>query len=287
MRAPFADLSAKGFGLAGPRVRLAGIGEAVAVFLLVQAVFWVTLSWLERMSQPVGLANGGTVDLVLSDANGEYPPSQPVLQARFDAWPYFFHVDHTRAPTGRFFVRFEIPDLDEPIGLYFNPANTVNSVHLNGQLLNARLNYSRWVGVDVFAPTVVILPPELLRAEGNVIQIETETRQRKHLSPFAIGPAADLEQAAAWGALMSTYLPLAALVVMVFTLILCAITYWPKEDRPWINAFMVLLVAWASCNIMALGLLAERMPSSLLLRNLFTWSLVYWYQFAFAAFILH
>jgi two-component system, NarL family, sensor histidine kinase UhpB len=264
----------------------AGILKALGIFLLVQAFFWVALSALERLSQPVGLANGGSVELTLSDAKGNYPPTQPKLLAQFDPWPYFYYIDRNRVPTGRFFVRFDKPKVEGPVGFYFNPGNTVESVYLNGQLLNARLNYSRWAGVDIFAPTVVILPDEILKATGNVIQIETSTRQRKHLAPFALGAAADLEKAAAWGALVSTYLPLAALAVMAFTLILCAITYWPKEDRPWINAFMILLVAWGACNVMALGLLTGVMPDNLFVKNLFTWSMIYWYQFAFLAFVL-
>jgi signal transduction histidine kinase len=264
-----------------------GIATAVAVFLAVQLLFWSALSFLERMSQPQGLANGGTLDLILSDADGNYPPGQPVLTAKYDNWPYFYFIDHSRVPSGRFLIRFDTPKSEAPVGFFFNPANTVQSVHLNGQLLNARLNYSRWAGVDVFSPTVVILPEELLKPSGNVLMVETATRQRKHLFPFAIGEVGELEKAAAWGALVSTYLPLGALAIMAFTVILCAITYWPREDRRWINAFMVLLVAWGAINVMALGLLAEMMPESLLFRNFITWSLIYWYQFAFLSFLLH
>lgn len=284
---PSIDLRAARLGV--PRVRLASVGgalRALGVFVLVQALFWLTLSALERLSQPAGLTNSGSVELVLSDKEGNYPPGQPVLRAAYDPWPYFFHVDHTRAPAGKFMLRFDAPQTDEEVGFYFNPGNTMESVHLNGQLLNARLNFSRWAGVDIFSPTVVILPKAMLMAEGNVIEIQTATRQRKHLSPYAIGPANELERAAAWGALVSTYLPLAALAVMAFTLILCAITYWPDEDRPWIKAFMLLLVSWGACNVLALGLLSNVMPEGLLPRNFVTWSLIYWYQFAFLAFVL-
>jgi two-component system, NarL family, sensor histidine kinase UhpB len=273
--------------LRAPPASRRGIVTAVTVFLLVQLLFWTALSFLERQSQPKGLVNGGTLEIILSDSNGDYPPGQPVKIAQFDPWPYFYYIDRNRVPSGRFRIHFATPPGDGPTGLFFNPANTVQSLYLNGQLLNARLNYSRWAGVDVFAPTVVILPRELMRPDGNMIEIETHTRQRKHLFPFAIGPAEDLETAAAWGALVSTYLPLGALAVMAFTLILCAITYWPREDRPWIRAFMVLLVAWGSCNVMALGLLAGAMPDNLFLKNLFTWTMIYWYQFAFLSFVLH
>jgi hypothetical protein len=69
-----------------------GILKALGIFLLVQAFFWVALSALERLSQPVGLANGGSVELTLSDAKGNYPPTQPKLLAQFDPWPYFYYI---------------------------------------------------------------------------------------------------------------------------------------------------------------------------------------------------
>lgn len=272
--------------------RPAGWALAVLVFALSQLLFWTGLTLLERMSQPADLRKGGSVTLLLSDATGQFGPASRRVEARYEPSPFFRYDDPLRAPKARYVATFDAPadiaaDDAPPWGLFLYYSNTLGDIWLNGELVKARVDDGQWVGLFVFSPTVLVLPKSALRPGRNEIQIENVSRHaRKVLAPFAIGPAEPLENAVVWGKFAAVYMPMAAVAVMAFTILLCLITYWPREDRRWIRAFMALLTAWGLFSLMSIGAFSYVMPDHPFWRNSIHWMAYYAWLFAFAGFAL-
>lgn len=262
-----------------------GVVTAIIVFALAQALFWLALGVTERLSQPRALSRAQEITLVLSDAGGEFGPGATSVTAQRTHWPHYLYVDPERRPKGRFELRFDAPPTNEPIALYLNYTNTLGDIRLNGELLKARLDGNMWVALDVFAPVLVPLPAEALSTRDNLIEIEATGAGRKLLAPFAIDRVSALQSPYQWGGFIATVLPLASVAIMVFTIILCLVTRWPKADVPWIRAFVALLAAWAAYNLLSLGLLSPLMPQSLFWRHAIHWALLYAFVFSFVRFV--
>lgn len=271
---------------ASPSRQINGALIALLLIALSQILFWLTLTYLERQSQPASLSTVQSVSLILSNADGGFDSDTRAVTATRSDWPYYLYVDPELRPKAKFQLVFDAPNHSEPLALYLNYTNTLGDVRLNGGLLKGRLGDSMWVALDVFAPSLIPLPEESLRPRGNVIEIEMIGAGRKLLAPFAIDRADALRVPFQWGSFIATALPLASIAIMMFTIVLCLVTRWPKQDEHWIQAFVALIAAWAVYNLLSLGLLSSLMPDSLFWRHAVHWFVLYAFLFVFVRFVL-
>jgi two-component system sensor histidine kinase UhpB len=259
---------------------------AAIALLAAQLIFWLGLAWFETASRPPEISQAPAVPLVLSDAEGQFASDAQVVRATEIPAPAYAYIDPERRPKGKFQVRFDHPADAGPYALYLNFSNTLGDIRLNGNLLNARLDYNRWMALEGFGPTVYLLPDEWIRNGENLLELETLAQGRKTMPPFAVGPAEHLESAYKWGAFVSSEMPLAAIAVMAFVILLLLVVRWPAEDRAWTLALIGLLVGWSLYNAHSLGALDSIEPDWAPGRHALRWTIFYTFVFGFVAFVL-
>ncbi len=244
---------------------------ALAVFLISQLLFWGALLLGERSVVPAGGSYATSVQM-RPLAQADEIPTIGAVEVPLHPAPVYLY----RAPTGThraiYSHRFADHGEDRPAALYLSWSRRVSEVRLNGSVLTARAPLDVWSVLGGFDPVLYDLPEDLLQPD-NLLEFEVYGVANKILPVFFVGELDALFNAYAWAQLISVDLVVAAIGVMLFVALVCAITPWSRSDRPRVYALIVLLILWSLRNLSFFGFDAGIPPP---------WRQVTHYQLTFA-----
>lgn len=223
-----------------PRVRtwlLAGL-----FLLFSQMLFWPLVDFAERITRPAEIDPRGEIVFQALDAERKVIEPGKSYTAKRQKQQGYYAPLVPGAAYARFIIPFAATDPDAPLGLYMSLRDDVAEIRLNGMIVQPEVTVSRQQGSVNVGPHFVPLPPAALRQGENRLELDVlSTGTVNDFPTFAIGDANALSQAHRWRNFMLLDLPLAGIAIQLFTVLLCAVVVWPREDRPRINAIMLLL----------------------------------------------
>lgn len=214
-----------------------------AAFLIFsQLIFWPIVHYAEQISRPAQIDQRGTLELQALDAKRNVMNDGKRYVAKRDKQKGYYAPLVSGASYSRFFVPFETDGRANDLGLYMSLRDDVVEVRLNDMIIQPEVTVSRQQGAVNSGPQFIPLPPAALRSGENVIALDLANSGTVNDFPtFSVGDAANLSTAHRLRNLILVDLPLAGIAILIFTVLLCAVVDWPKEDRPRIRAIMLLL----------------------------------------------
>jgi signal transduction histidine kinase len=223
-----------------PRLRtwlLAGL------FLLVsQLLFWPLVDFAERISRPAEIDPRPEITFTVLDENRKVIADGEVFTAKRQKQQGYYAPLVPGAAYARFAIPFAVTGPQVPMGFYASRRDDFAEIRLNGMIVQPEVTVSRQQGSVNVGPHFVPLPPAALRKGANTLELDVRVTGTVNDFPtFAIGDADALARAHRWRTFMLLDLPLAGIAIQLFTVLLCAVVVWPREDRPRINAIMLLL----------------------------------------------
>ena len=223
-----------------PRLRTALF--AVLFLLLSQLLFWPLVDFAERIARPAAIDPRPEITFTALDDRREVIAGGEVFTASRQKQQGYYAPLVPGAAYARFAIPFELADPQAPTGFYMSLRDDVAEVRLNGMIAQPEVTVSRQQGSVNVGPHFVPLPPAALRKGENLLELDVRSTGTVNDFPtFAIGDADALARAHRWRTFMLLDLPLAGIALQLFTVLLCAVVVWPREDRPRINAIMLLL----------------------------------------------
>lgn len=214
-----------------------------ALFLLFsQMLFWPLVDFAERITRPDEIDPRGEISFTALDENRKVIAGGEVFTAKRQKQQGYYAPLVPGAAYARFAIPFDVTDPQAPTGFYMSLRDDVAEVRLNGMIAQPEVTVSRQQGSVNVGPHFVPLPPAALRKGANLLELDVRVTGTVNDFPtFAIGDADALARAHRWRTFMLLDLPLAGIALQLFTVLLCAVVVWPREDRPRINAIMLLL----------------------------------------------
>lgn len=214
-----------------------------ALFLLFsQMLFWPLVDFAERITRPDEIDPRGEITFTALDENRKVIAGGEVFTAKRQKQQGYYAPLVPGAAYARFAIPFDVADPQAPTGFYMSLRDDVAEVRLNGMIAQPEVTVSRQQGSVNVGPHFVPLPPAALRKGANLLELDVRVTGTVNDFPtFAIGDADALARAHRWRTFMLLDLPLAGIALQLFTVLLCAVVVWPREDRPRINAIMLLL----------------------------------------------
>lgn len=213
-----------------------------AFLILSQLIFWPIVHYAEQISRPAQIDQRGTLELQALDAKRNVMNDSKRYVAKRDKQKGYYAPLVPGASYSRFFVPFETDGKTSDLGLYMSLRDDVVEVRLNDMIIQPEVTVSRQQGAVNSGPQFIPLPPAALRSGKNVIALDLANSGTVNDFPtFSVGDAANLSTAHRLRNLILVDLPLAGIAILIFTVLLCAVVDWPKEDRPRIRAIMLLL----------------------------------------------
>lgn len=218
-------------------------GLLAALFLLFsQMLFWPLVDFAERIARPAAIDPRPAITFTALDENRKVIAGGEVFTARRQKQQGYYAPLVPGAAYARFAIPFAVIDPAVPTGFYMSQRDDVAEVRLNGMIAQPEVTVSRQQGSVNVGPHLVPLPPAGLRKGANMLELDVRVTGTVNDFPtFAIGDADALARAHRWRTFMLLDLPLAGIAIQLFTVLLCAVVVWPREDRPRINAIMLLL----------------------------------------------
>jgi len=213
----------------------------------VLAAFWAALYLGESAVRPAGMAPPAMLDYVRADAAGNPVPGARVRQAVFYGNPiYRAAVDAESGPRVVFQIPFAPPaGTTDDLAFFIGATPGLQEIKLNGTVIQPNVPSDTLRGAADGTAFYYVLPPALLRASGNRIDVLVETQSGVlALAPYHIGPAVEAARAAGVIDLITSIVPIIAISVLAFATLLCLVTNWPAEDRARIRSLMVLMGVW-------------------------------------------
>ena len=226
----------------------------VLLFLFVQIIFWALLYLVEANSQPRSFALPATLELFLSDADGEFDPSATPIEVPYGNEPYYFYRDPTRAPRGMYRIRFERPETPPPYGFFVGMDRHIGEILLNGSPIAVNDKATSDTIMAGFSPGVYVLPEERIVDGENILDVVLNWDRTKVISNFAVGPLSELRVARTWGRSVAEALPLASMGALAFMGLLCVVVPWPREEHLRIGVFVMTLAAAGVRNLQFFGI---------------------------------
>jgi signal transduction histidine kinase len=214
-----------------------------ALFLLFsQMLFWPMVDLAERIARPAAIDPRPAITFTALDENRKVIADGKVFTAKRQKQQGYYAPLVPGAAYARFAIPFAVIDPQAPTGLYMSLRDDVAEVRLNGMIAQPEVTVSRQQGSVNVGPQFVPLPPAALRKGVNMLELDVRSTGTVNDFPtFAIGDADALARAHRWRTFMLLDLPLAGIAIQLFTVLLCAVVVWPREDRLRINAIMLLL----------------------------------------------
>jgi signal transduction histidine kinase/CheY-like chemotaxis protein len=141
---------------------------------------------------------------------------------------------------GVYRTSFELDAAPEGLwALRMQRLSTHHRVHLNGQLVSGSMPTDNIVQRRP-TPVLITLPPSLLRAGTNQIEIEVDNGVRAGLSPLELGPAAAVEQEFVTGYHLGIALPQMLNVASGGVCLLTLLLWWRRRSEVALGTFAVL-----------------------------------------------
>ena len=214
-----------------------------ALFLLFsQMLFWPLVDFAERIARPAAIDPRTTITFQALDDSGRVMAAGETFTAQRQKQQGYYAPLVPGAAYARFAIPFNVTDPQAPLGFYMSLRDDVAEIRLNGMIAQPDVTVSRQQGSLNVGPHFVPLPPAALRQGANTLELDVRSTGTVNDFPtFAIGDADALAGAHRWRTFMLLDLPLAGIALQMFTVLLCAVVVWPREDRPRINAIMLLL----------------------------------------------
>ncbi len=229
-----------------------GSVAAWLILLLSQAVFWSLLGLGEYAVRPEGARYAPSLSLQRLDDQGATLDPAP-LEVPLHPAPVYRFRDDSGARRAVFTYRFDYVRGESPWGLYLTTSRRVEAVRLNGIAISAPTALDTWSILGGFDPMLFDLPEQQLKAGPNTLEFEVLGVSNKILPAFFVGDFDRLFSAYAWAQLISVDLLVAGIGVMLFVLLLCALTPWNRIDQPRVRALMLLLALWSLRNLSFFG----------------------------------
>jgi len=140
---------------------------------------------------------------------------------------------------GHYRANFELAaPANTPWGLRIDRLSTHHEVRLNGQLVHGALPRPEVLRRPV--PTWIVLPPSLLRVGSNRLEVTIDAGVRAGMSPWLLGPEAELAEGFVWSQHRVTTMPqglnFASAGVALFTLLL----WWLRRSEVAMGSFAAL-----------------------------------------------
>ncbi len=226
--------------IASQQIRTAVLTALFLVFS--QFLFWPAVHYAEQISRPAQIDQRPSIELEALDSNrnvihgGKRYTARRQRQQGYYA-PLVPGVDYVR-----FYIPFKAVADSHNLGLYMSLRDDVVEIRLNNIIILPEVTVSRQQGSLNVGPQYVPLPPAVVRKGENILSLDVRSTGTVNDFPtFSIGDAENLSSAHRWRNMFALDLPLAGVAVLVFTVLLCAVIDWPKDDRPRIRAIMLLL----------------------------------------------
>lgn len=213
-----------------------------AFLILSQLIFWPVVHSAEQISRPAQIDQRGTLEFQALDAKRNVMNDGKRFVAKRDKQKGYYAPLVADAPYSRFFVPFKTDGKNSDLGLYMSLRDDVVEVRLNDMIIQPEVTVSRQQGAVNSGPQFIPLPPAALRGGENVLALDLASSGTVNDFPtFAVGDADNLSTVHRLRSLILVDLPLAGVAILIFTVLLCAVVDWPKDDRPRIRAIMLLL----------------------------------------------
>lgn len=213
-----------------------------AFLILSQLIFWPVVHSAEQISRPAQIDQRVTLEFQALDAKRNVMNDGKRFVAKRDKQKGYYAPLVADAPYSRFFVPFKTDGKNSDLGLYMSLRDDVVEVRLNDMIIQPEVTVSRQQGAVNSGPQFIPLPPAALRGGENVLALDLASSGTVNDFPtFAVGDADNLSTAHRLRSLILVDLPLAGVAILIFTVLLCAVVDWPKDDRPRIRAIMLLL----------------------------------------------
>ncbi|MBA4773831.1 MAG: hypothetical protein H2054_12115 [Sphingomonas sp.] len=218
-------------------------GLLAALFLLFsQLLFWPLVDFAERIARPAAIDPRPQITFTALDENRKVIAGGEVFTAKRQKQQGYYAPLVPDAAYTRFAIPFAVIDPQVPMGFYASRRDDFAEIRVNGMIVQPEVTVSRQQGSVNVGPHFVPLPAAALRKGANVLELDVRVTGTVNDFPtFAIGDANALARAHRWRTFMLLDLPLAGIAIQLFTVLLCAVVVWPREDRPRINAIMLLL----------------------------------------------
>ena len=222
-------------------------GAGLLLLVLSQCVFWSVVGLTERASRPANMVMRTDVHYVLYGKNGQPLSGSWELKAKRDRFRGYFTDGNQKADHAVFSVLFSVADKHQPLSFFLENREDIDGISLNGVPIQPDKPLRRLQG-DISVETALYpLPASYLQNGTNVLYIKTNSLLPQiSLSPFAIGPASELESAYRLRGLLQVDIPIAGVAILLFTVALCMVVNWPHEDRlrmRWLIAFLTINAA--------------------------------------------
>ncbi|GAA0768896.1 signal transduction histidine kinase [Erythromicrobium ramosum] len=223
-----------------PRLRTALLAGLFLLFS--QMLFWPMVDFAERIARPAEIDQRSAITLKALDEDRRVIAPGETFTAQRQKQQGYYAPLVPGAAYARFVIPFDVTDPHAPLGFYMSLRDDVAEIRLNGMIAQPDVTVSRQQGSLNVGPHFVPLPPAALRKGANTLELDVRSTGTVNDFPtFAIGDADALAGAHRWRTFMLLDLPLAGIAIQLFTVLLCAVVIWPREDRPRINAIMLLL----------------------------------------------
>ena len=253
---------------------------ALLALALSQAVFWPLLGLGEYAVFPRGAQYTSSIAMQRLGVDGEILDRLAIPVPLHPAPVYRFR-DDSGAAQARFVHHFDYPPAAGEWGLYLSTSRRIDAVRLNGQAMSARAPLDTWSILGGFDPVLYDLPADALKPGRNQLSFDVRGVSGKILPVFFVGEFEPLFNAYAWSQLISVDLVVAAIGVMLFVALLCALTPWSSADRQRVHALIALLLLWSLRNLSFFGLDSAIPPPW---RQVVHYQLTYLFLFAIAWF---
>jgi signal transduction histidine kinase/CheY-like chemotaxis protein len=151
--------------------------------------------------------------------------------------------------TGRYRITFELPGQpDEPVALLLTRLSTHHRVHVNGALVAGE---GEALGRNARAhpvPFLIDLPPRMLRAGRNQVELEVLYKTRAGLSPIVLGPTATLRRIHQSFLLGDAILPQALNMAAAGLALFMLTIWWRRRSEVALGSFGALSLIGALRN---------------------------------------
>jgi two-component system, NarL family, sensor histidine kinase UhpB len=250
-----------------PKARMWGI--ALLILLGSQLLLWTVIGAAERAARPPGLAMRDHVTYTLYDKAGEPISASGALRAERLHYTGYRGEGDPKADYALFNILFTVKDKSVPQAVYIANRELIDEISINGIPAQPDKPLRRLQGEVSAEAALYPLAGRYLQEGVNVLFVKTSAAQLTvTMSPFAVGPAPDIESAYRTRSLLQTDVPIAGVAILLFTIALCLVVNWPHEDRlrmRWLIGFLTvnalstllltLMPAWGMPRIAQFGLL--------------------------------
>lgn len=220
---------------------------ALVLIVGVQLAFWTLVVAGERLARPQGMAHRPYIEFTVLDVAGNPLADGRKFRAPYRPDPNYKTPITEGSARAVFEIPFTVADPDEELALYLAVKRSLHEVRVNGVVVQPNVPLDSFAGAAGWQPLFYMLPTSAIRPGANTVTALVENEGYQHVFPeFNVGRAEDLARAFRWGNLLNFDLPLAAIAILMFSVIVCLVISWPAEDRRRMRALTAFLAIWAA-----------------------------------------